>query len=156
MGLTTELRSWGCDEGSAHSQWVKSPVSLVQGDPSRGRGCVSPLAAFRPGLEQKAGPSLETCLHKLWTPPPAGDPLDGVCSLLQVAPDGPRPPVSLTPPAWLLESATPVLPSVEASRVELALLAHSASPLETFMERLLCTGCAHRGPVWHGCLKEHI
>lgn len=92
MGLTTELRSWGCDEGSAHSQWVKPPVSLVQGDLSRGRGCVSPPAAFRPGLEQKAGPSLETCLHKLWTPPTPVTPSmvsAASCKWPQMAPDPP-------------------------------------------------------------------
>ena len=92
MGLTTELRSWGCDEGSAHSQWVKPPVSLVQGDPSQGRGCVSPPAAFRPGLEQKAGPSLETCLHKLWTPPTPVTPSmvsAASCKWPQMAPDPP-------------------------------------------------------------------
>ena len=49
--------------------------------------------------------------------------------------------------AWLLESATPVLPSAEASQVGLVLPARSASPLGAFMERLLCTSCAHRGPV---------
>ena len=66
------------------------------------------------------------------------------------------PPVSLTPPAWLLESVTPVLPSVEASRVELALLADPARTSEAFMEHLLCTGCTHRRPLWHGHLTEHI
>lgn len=37
--------------------------------------------------------------HTMDPPPHPGDPLDGVCSLLQVAPDGPRLPVSLTLPA---------------------------------------------------------